>query len=114
MAGGQPNWTVAIQAWWDEIHLWKYGPEPDTYLGYNGWLKVGHFTQVYNSNNKLHTSKLQTGIQQKFLTTHMYTTELANYRQVYNSNSKLHKALTAIANYTQVYNNKSKLHIGVQ
>lgn len=71
MAGGQPNWTVAIQAWWDEIHLWKYGPEPDTYLGYNGWLKVGHFTQVYNSNNKLHTD----------------ITILANYRQVYNRNS---------------------------
>lgn len=77
MAGGQPNWTVAIQAWWDEIHLWKYGPEPDTYLGYNGWLKVGHFTQVYNSNNKLHT-----GI-----------TILANYRQVYNRNSKLHTGI---------------------
>lgn len=53
VAGGQPNWTVAIQAWWDEIHMWKYGPEPDSYLGYNGWLKVGHFTQMAQNGTYL-------------------------------------------------------------
>jgi hypothetical protein len=50
LAGGQPNWTVAVQSWWDEIQLWKYGPEPETYLGNNGSLLVGHFTQVHWSN----------------------------------------------------------------
>ncbi|XP_062575052.1 uncharacterized protein LOC134236905 isoform X1 [Saccostrea cucullata] len=53
VAGGQPNWTVAIQMWWDEIEMWKYGPEPDTYLGFNGWLKVGHFTQMAQNGTYL-------------------------------------------------------------
>ncbi|XP_022338195.2 uncharacterized protein LOC111133809 [Crassostrea virginica] len=53
VAGGQPNWTVAVQMWWDEIHMWKYGPEPDSYLGYNGWLKVGHFTQMAQNGTYL-------------------------------------------------------------
>lgn len=74
VVGGQLNWMVVIQVWWDEIYLWKYGLELDIYLGYNGWFKVGYFIQVYNSNNKLYIGIII----------------LVNYRQVYNRNFKLY------------------------
>lgn len=46
VAGGYRSWKKAVQMWYDEISMWKYGLEPDSYLGHGGWKKIGHFTQV--------------------------------------------------------------------
>ena len=49
MAWGYPNWMRAISAWYNEIDLYIYGKDPDTYLGEGGWREIGHYTQVYLS-----------------------------------------------------------------
>ena len=46
VAGGYRSWEQAVQMWWDEIDMWTYGVDPDSYLGPGGWKKIGHFTQV--------------------------------------------------------------------
>lgn len=47
VAGGYRSWEQAVQMWWDEIDMWTYGVDPDSYLGPGGWKKIGHFTQVH-------------------------------------------------------------------
>ncbi|XP_056014320.1 uncharacterized protein LOC125663866 [Ostrea edulis] len=46
VAGGYRTWEQAVQMWWDEIDMWTYGVDPDSYLGPGGWRKIGHFTQM--------------------------------------------------------------------
>jgi hypothetical protein len=49
VAGGYRTWEQAVQMWWDEIDMWTYGVDPDSYLGPGGWRKIGHFTQVHTN-----------------------------------------------------------------
>lgn len=49
VAGGYKTWEEAVFHWYDEIRMWKYGVDPDSYLGSGGWRKIGHFTQMVNN-----------------------------------------------------------------
>ncbi|KAK3087233.1 hypothetical protein FSP39_003405, partial [Pinctada imbricata] len=53
VAGGYRSWHKAVQMWYDEISMWRYGPEPDSYLGAGGWRKIGHFTQMVQNGTYL-------------------------------------------------------------
>ncbi|XP_062575048.1 uncharacterized protein LOC134236903 [Saccostrea cucullata] len=53
VAGGYRTWEQAVQMWWDEIDMWTYGVEPDSYLGPGGWKKIGHFTQMAQNGTYL-------------------------------------------------------------
>lgn len=53
VAGGYRSWKKAVQMWYDEITMWKYGIEPDSYLGHEGWKKIGHFTQMVQNGTYL-------------------------------------------------------------
>ena len=44
-ATGFPNWGAAIKAWYDEVSIYRYGQDPNTYLP-NGFAAIGHYTQV--------------------------------------------------------------------
>ncbi|OWF44827.1 uncharacterized protein LOC110457814 [Mizuhopecten yessoensis] len=46
VAGGYNTWEESVFHWYDEIRMWKYGVDPDSYLGHLGWKKIGHFTQM--------------------------------------------------------------------
>ena len=46
LAWNQANWKKAMQAWYNEVDLYRYGEEADDYLGPGGWEKIGHYTQV--------------------------------------------------------------------
>ncbi|XP_033724789.1 uncharacterized protein LOC117314794 [Pecten maximus] len=46
VAGGYKTWEEAVFHWYDEIRMWRYGVDPDSYLGSGGWRKIGHFTQM--------------------------------------------------------------------
>ena len=46
VAGGYRTWEAAIGGWHDEVKMYVFGREPDSYLGKGGWLKIGHYTQV--------------------------------------------------------------------
>lgn len=46
VAGGYRTWERAIGGWEEEVKMYVYGREPDTYLGTGGWVKIGHYTQV--------------------------------------------------------------------
>ncbi|XP_060073743.1 uncharacterized protein LOC132553510 [Ylistrum balloti] len=49
VAGGYKTWEEAVFHWYDEIRMWRYGIDPDSYLGFGGWRKIGHFTQIVNN-----------------------------------------------------------------
>eukprot|EP00105_Crassostrea_gigas_P028320 XP_011449940.1 PREDICTED: uncharacterized protein LOC105344061 isoform X1 [Crassostrea gigas] len=53
VAGGYRSWEQAVQMWWDEIDMWTYGVDPDSYLGPGGWKKIGHFTQMAQNGTYL-------------------------------------------------------------
>nr|QBH70090.1 CreCAP-ShK4 [Colubraria reticulata] len=53
MAANHKNWQLAIQGWHDEVDMYNYGPHPDTYLGKDGWKKVGHYTQMVQNTTHL-------------------------------------------------------------
>ena len=48
VAVGYETWQIAIQTWYDEIRDYRYGFDPDSYLGPGGWTSIAHFTQVNN------------------------------------------------------------------
>ena len=58
VAGGMSGWQEAIQMWYDEILMWRYGEDPDLYLGIDGWKNVAHFTQVPIVPSILHRYQL--------------------------------------------------------
>lgn len=49
VAGGYRSWASTMQAWYDEVDIYRYGREPESYLGPGGLLKIGHYTQVRTS-----------------------------------------------------------------
>ncbi|XP_052761250.1 uncharacterized protein LOC128203751 [Mya arenaria] len=53
VAVGFESWQEAIQMWYDEISLYRYGYEPDSYLGPEGWRQVAHFTQIVQNGTYL-------------------------------------------------------------
>lgn len=53
VAGGYRTWNKAVKMWWDEIRMWRYGRDPDSYLGYGNWRKIGHFTQMAQNGTYL-------------------------------------------------------------
>ncbi|XP_071111759.1 cysteine-rich venom protein Mr30-like [Haliotis cracherodii] len=46
IAGGYLNWRSAIMAWYNEVSLYRFGQNPNGYLGRDGWKKIGHYTQI--------------------------------------------------------------------
>ncbi|KAL5014560.1 hypothetical protein ScPMuIL_008830 [Solemya velum] len=46
VAGGYRSWAATMQAWHDEVKIYQYGREPNSYLGPGGLLKIGHYTQI--------------------------------------------------------------------
>ncbi|XP_064595670.1 cysteine-rich venom protein Mr30-like [Liolophura sinensis] len=40
------SWREVIQAWYDEVSFYRYGENPDDYLGEGGWTKTGHYAQT--------------------------------------------------------------------
>ncbi|KAK3773653.1 hypothetical protein RRG08_001383 [Elysia crispata] len=46
IAGGSLNWKRAMETWYKEKNLFKYGQDPKEYLGQGGWKKIGHYTQM--------------------------------------------------------------------
>ena len=40
LAWGYPNWMRAISAWYNEIDMYIYGKDPDSYLGEGGWREI--------------------------------------------------------------------------
>ena len=46
LAWGYANWRAAISAWHGEVSMYRYGVDPESYLGSGGWAKIGHYTQV--------------------------------------------------------------------
>ncbi|KAH3825446.1 hypothetical protein DPMN_127321 [Dreissena polymorpha] len=50
VAVGFESWQEAIRMWYDEISMYRYGFEPDSYLGPEGWRQIAHFTQVCGSS----------------------------------------------------------------
>ncbi len=46
LAWGYQDWPAAIKGWYDEVGIFKYGPDPDSYLGSGGWPAIGHYIQV--------------------------------------------------------------------
>ncbi|KAK3702613.1 hypothetical protein RRG08_042603 [Elysia crispata] len=54
LAAGQRNWKKAMQSWFDEVQLYRYGENADQYLGLGGWKKIGHYTQmVQNATHRV-------------------------------------------------------------
>ena len=49
VAGGYRTWEAAIGGWHDEVKMYVFGRDPDSYLGKGGWMKIGHYTQVGGS-----------------------------------------------------------------
>ena len=50
---GYPTWKAAIKAWFNEVELYKYGEDPDIYLGPDEWPKIAHYTQVIITFNHI-------------------------------------------------------------
>ena len=46
VAVGYRTWRLAIQTWYDEVQDYRYGYQPDSYLGPGGWRSIAHYTQV--------------------------------------------------------------------
>ncbi|KAL8593887.1 hypothetical protein ACOMHN_023803 [Nucella lapillus] len=53
VAGGYRSWESAIQGWHDEVKMYRFGQVPDSYLGKNGWVKIGHYTQMVQNTTHL-------------------------------------------------------------
>ncbi|XP_045161356.2 uncharacterized protein LOC123526325 [Mercenaria mercenaria] len=53
VAVGFETWPEAIQMWYDEISVYRYGLEPDSYLGKDGWRQIAHFTQIVQNGTYL-------------------------------------------------------------
>ncbi|KAL4221659.1 Cysteine-rich secretory protein 3 [Mactra antiquata] len=53
VAVGFESWQAAIQMWYDEIALYRYGLDPDSYLGVDGWRQIAHFTQMVQNGTYL-------------------------------------------------------------
>ena len=51
LAWGYANWKAALSAWHGEVTMYRYGVDPETYLGPDGWGKIGHYTQVQIFNS---------------------------------------------------------------
>ncbi|RUS85804.1 hypothetical protein EGW08_006433 [Elysia chlorotica] len=49
LAAGQPHWTRAMDAWFKEKDLFKFGENPNDYLGTNGWKRIGHYTLMISN-----------------------------------------------------------------
>ncbi len=45
-AMGFNDWYAVIRTWHDEVNMYRYGENPDYYLGYGAWPKIAHYTQV--------------------------------------------------------------------
>ncbi len=41
-----PSWERSIENWYEEVAAYKYGQDPEIYLGHGGFAYVGHYTQV--------------------------------------------------------------------
>ncbi|RUS87849.1 hypothetical protein EGW08_004382 [Elysia chlorotica] len=46
VAAGYSDWVGAMGGWFGESTLYKYGEDPEKYIGPNGWAAVGHYTQM--------------------------------------------------------------------
>ncbi|XP_052213296.1 uncharacterized protein LOC127832106 [Dreissena polymorpha] len=53
VAVGFESWQEAIRMWYDEISMYRYGFEPDSYLGPEGWRQIAHFTQIVQNGTFL-------------------------------------------------------------
>nr|QBH70091.1 CreCAP-ShK5 [Colubraria reticulata] len=53
VAVGQDSWQKAIQGWHDEVKLYTFGTDPDSYLGVDGWMKIAHYTQMVQKSTHL-------------------------------------------------------------
>ncbi|PVD36989.1 hypothetical protein C0Q70_03982 [Pomacea canaliculata] len=53
VAGGYRTWERAIGGWEEEVKMYVYGREPDTYLGTGGWVKIGHYTQMVQNTTHM-------------------------------------------------------------
>lgn len=45
-AFGYASWDGAVEGWYREVYKYKYGQDPASYLGPEGWREIGHYTQV--------------------------------------------------------------------
>ena len=53
LAWGYANWKAALSEWYGEVTMYRYGVDPETYLGPDGWGKIGHYTQVQIFNSTI-------------------------------------------------------------
>lgn len=53
VAGGYRTWDAAIGGWREEVKLYVFGRDPDSYLGKGGWVKIGHYTQMVQNSTYL-------------------------------------------------------------
>ncbi|XP_070206497.1 cysteine-rich venom protein Mr30-like [Littorina saxatilis] len=53
VAGGYRTWEAAIGGWHDEVKMYVFGRDPDSYLGKGGWLKIGHYTQMVQNTTHM-------------------------------------------------------------
>ncbi|XP_041378582.1 cysteine-rich venom protein-like [Gigantopelta aegis] len=50
VAGGYRTWSQCLKAWYNEVRMFRYGEDPKIYLGYTGWKKIGHYTQIIQNS----------------------------------------------------------------
>ncbi|GFS25803.1 cysteine-rich venom protein [Elysia marginata] len=46
LAAGHRSWKKAMESWFNEVQLYRYGEDANEYLGPGGWKEIGHYTQV--------------------------------------------------------------------
>ncbi|KAK3702611.1 hypothetical protein RRG08_042601 [Elysia crispata] len=49
VAAGYGDWTGAMGGWFGESKIYKYGEDPEIYIGPDGWTSIGHYTQMVSS-----------------------------------------------------------------
>lgn len=55
LAWGYPSWAAALRAWHGEVRLFRFGVEPESYLGPGGFGKIGHYTQVRGETSAMNS-----------------------------------------------------------
>lgn len=54
LAAGYRSWKKAMESWFNEVRLYKFGQDANQYLGPGGWKDIGHYTQmVQNSTHRV-------------------------------------------------------------